>query len=349
MKIAYIIEKLSGKGGMERILTDKMNYLAEQTAHEVVAVLLWKDEQQLAFPLSRKVQVVRLNAPQSNAFVGFSVIMWRFRRQIRKINPDLTVYTWVAGAFLACYGGWKGKSIFENHHTLSDMSHNTLVTRASKRVDCVVALSANDAKDFAKAKRVEVIHNFTNISGVSTDYSSKHCLAIGRFVDVKDYPRMIHLWKKISEKHTDWTLDIVGEGPEEDAIKQLVLDENLQKSVILYPATDDIARFYAQSSIYLMTSKHEGLPMVLLEAQACGVPAIAFDCPYGPREIIRDGKTGYLVQYDDNQSFINRISALMDDEDLRRQLGNAALVSSQRFLPSSIMHQWVELFESVTA
>lgn len=347
MNIVYVIEKMSGKGGMERILTEKINYLAEDASNKVAIILLWHDEQSLAFPLSEKVEIVRLNAPYGNPVIGFPILWWRFKKEIKRINPDITIYTWIAGAFLACYSGWKGKSIFENHHTLSDMRHSKLIEKASRKVDCIVTLTKYDAEAFHNAKRLEIIPNFTSLKGTAADYSLRHCLAIGRFVAVKDFPRMIMLWKQVIEKHPNWILDIVGEGAEETAIRNIITENNLQGNIVLHPATNDVSQYYANSSIYLLTSKSEGLPMVLLEAQTCGLPIVAFDCPYGPREIIEDSKTGYLIQYDNDEALVEKLSALIDDEALRQSMGKTAQIASKRFDKETIMARWQTLFNSL--
>ena len=348
MTIAYIIEKLSARGGMERILCDKMNHLADHGGHDVVAVLLWHDELPVAYKLSSRVRVVRIDAPFGHPLAGFAIVWWRFRRLIRHINPDITVYTWVAGAFLASYSGWHGTSVFENHHTLSDMSHRRLVQRAAQRVDCVVCLSDNDAEAFRHlARRTEVISNFTTLTGTTADMTSHRCLAIGRLVPVKDFPRMLRLWKEAAETHPGWMLDIVGDGPEHQQLARIINDDNLQQCVTLHPATDDVARYYANASICLMTSRHEGMPLVLIEAQTCGMPAVAFDCTYGPREIIADAETGFIVPYDDDHMFVSRLSQLMDDDALRCRMGEAARQSAQRFSQQHIMNQWLQLFDSL--
>ena len=91
MRIVYVIEKMSGIGGMERIITDKMNYLVNHTGHEVVLLLLWQDEKPIAYPLDEKVKIVRLNVPQRSC--NFLKVLYAFRKTVRQINPDITIYT----------------------------------------------------------------------------------------------------------------------------------------------------------------------------------------------------------------------------------------------------------------
>lgn len=104
-------------------------------------------------------------------------------------------------------------------------------------------------------------------------------------------------------------------------------------------------REYLSSSIYVMTSRYEGLPMVLLEAQALGLPIVSYTCPCGPRDIVSDGVNGYLVPEGREEEFAARLRLLMADEQLRRDMGRAAHEASSRYRMQTVMPQWLELFE----
>ena len=344
MRIVYVIEKMSGIGGMERIITDKMNYLVRHTEHEVVLLLLWHDEKTFAYPLDERVKVVRLNVP----FQHKIKLLLAFRRTIRKINPDITIYTWVMGAFLAAFSGWKGKCIYEAHRARPTMKHQWTISLMEKKVDTIVTLTQQDTKDYPHAKHVTLIPNFTSLHVEKpSDCSAKHCLSIGRLIDVKNFSRLLDIWKQVSEKHSDWHLDIVGEGPEREALQQKIVRLNLSQNVTLHKGTTDVVPYYINSSIFLMTSRFEGLPMVLIEAQTCGLPIVSLDCDYGPRHIIEDGVTGKLIPYNDDNAMADAICELIENQEKRQQMGRAALNASQRYKPENIMNKWLELFDEI--
>lgn len=346
MRIVYVIEKMSGIGGMERIITDKMNYLVNHTGHEVVLLLLWQDEKPIAYPLDEKVKIVRLNVPQRSC--NFLKVLYAFRKTVREINPDITIYTWVMGAFLAAFSGWKGKSIYEAHRARPTMKHQWIVSLMEKKVDAIVTLTRQDTKDYPHAKRVTLIPNFTSLHlETPSDCTEKRCVSIGRMIDVKNFSRLLDIWKLVSEKHSDWHLDIVGEGPEKEALLQKITRLNLSGNVTLHKATKDVAQYYVNSSIYLMTSRFEGLPMVLIEAQTCGLPIVSLDCDYGPRHIIEDGVNGKLIPYNDDEAMADAICELIENQDLRQEMGNAALKASLRYKPENIMNMWLELFDEI--
>jgi glycosyltransferase involved in cell wall biosynthesis len=117
--------------------------------------------------------------------------------------------------------------------------------------------------------------------------------------------------------------------------------------MILHEPIDNIMEQYLDSSVFVLSSRYEAFPMVLLEAMACGVPCVSFDCPYGPRNIIRHGEDGLLVEYLNPQALADGICRLIEDDVLRKQLGAKARDNIQRFSQSAVMHQWDELFNTL--
>lgn len=342
MKILYVVEKLSCTGGMERILTDKMNYLVANTQHEVVLMLLWHDNHPFAYRLDERVRVIRLDA---NPKLKLQM-MWRFRRTARREQPDITIYTWVMGALLAAYGGWHGGScIYEAHRARPTMHYQWLQAAMEKRVDAVVTLTQQDANQYHEARKVVAIPNFTTLTAeAKADHNGKRCLAIGRLIDAKDFSRLLDIWKKVSEKHKDWTLDIVGDGPEEKNLQQKIEALNLKDCVTLHHSTNDIESYYRQSSIFLMTSKFEGLGIVLIEAMTCGLAVVSVDCDYGPRHLISNGENGFLTPYTDNEVMASEICKLIDNKLLREKIGQSAIISSLAYQPVQVMEKWLKLF-----
>lgn len=349
MRITYVAEKISRVGGMERILIDKMNYLAEHTGHEIILLLVWYDDHEPAYKLNPDIRIVKLNVPLVPKCITPKLLaLYRFNKEIKKLSPDITVYTWTMGAFLSAFTSWKGKSIYESHLARHAMRNKWVLNRMEKKVDAVVTLTNGDADEFGRVGRTVVIPNFTKLAAPEErEYNSKHCIALGRFVYQKNFQRMIEIWNDVHNAYPDWVLDIYGEGEERSNIESLIRKRNLTDSVLLHDFTDNVKQCLADSSIYLMTSRFEGLPMVLIEAQTCGLPVIAFDCPYGPKDIVEDSKTGYLIPYNDDYAFTSKLSALMQNESLRQQMGENAKKTSVRYQPAPIMSQWLKLFHNI--
>ncbi len=222
--------------------------------------------------------------------------------------------------------------------------------RVENQADVVVTLTPGDAHEWRKAKRVQVIPNFTvmPIEKLS-DGTEKRVIAVGRLEWVKGYDRLLDAWKIVSAKHPDWHLDIFGSGTMENELKSQQRELQLEDSLTIHPATSKINIEYSNSSIYVGASHFEGFPLVLLEAMQVGLPCIAFDCPFGPSAIIADGKNGFLVKNGDIEGLALKISTLIEDSDLRMRFSQAALETSKRYAVDKVMSQWHSLFKELSA
>lgn len=155
---------------------------------------------------------------------------------------------------------------------------------------------------------------------------------------------LLTIWASVHQKHPDWHLDLFGYGELEEALKKRA--QQLQSNIHIHQADTKIFDRYLESSLFVLTSYYEPFGLVMPEAMSCGLPVVAFNCPYGPEEIITDGVDGFIVENRDLQQFANRICQLIESEELRIRMGRAGVESSQRFSAEHIMPRWKELFES---
>lgn len=209
--------------------------------------------------------------------------------------------------------------------------------------------------DNGEADRLVVIPNArtSSLNAKRSTLNHKRVLAIGRYDYQKGFDTLINIWKEVNYNANangnangrGWRLDIIGDGPLREALQQQVERLGLQDSVRLLMPTDHIQEAYLNASIFVMTSRYEGLPMVLLEAQVCGLPIVSFACPCGPRDIIADGVNGYLIENRDETLFAQRLSTLMQDSALRQCMGAAAAINSEAYTEDCIMQQWEALFK----
>jgi glycosyltransferase involved in cell wall biosynthesis len=211
------------------------------------------------------------------------------------------------------------KTIYEAHGVKQKMIHPFAINIAERYADAVVTLTQSNAANFNHAKIIATIPNFSTLNPqMHPDYYTKNVVSIGRDCWEKDFSRMRRLWKNVSEKYPDWQLHI-------------------------HHNTKDVVKAYTAGSIFIMTSRFEGFPLVLIEAMQCGLPCIAFDCPYGPREIIKNGENGFLIPYDDDSSFIEKLTYLMEHPEEREQMGKAAQKTAAKYDKIQIMNQWKKL------
>jgi glycosyltransferase involved in cell wall biosynthesis len=115
----------------------------------------------------------------------------------------------------------------------------------------------------------------------------------------------------------------------------------------LIGATKNIAEEFSKSSIFVLSSRFEGFGLVLAEAMSCGLPCVSFDCPFGPRDIITDGEDGFLVENGNIEALSKSIEQLIADENLRKSMGEKAIINVARYDSSNIMNRWEKLFSSL--
>ncbi len=177
---------------------------------------------------------------------------------------------------------------------------------------------------------------------------NKKIISVGRTWKIKGYDLLLEAWNLIAKKYPDWSIEIYGEARNLDNyLREKIATYKLEKSFLLKGAELNIKEKYLDSSIYVMSSRSETFGMVLLEAMACGLPVVSFDCPTGPRNIIKDGEDGFLVQNGNIQEMADKLSYLISNEDIRKEMGQKARQNIQRFSQDNIMPQWKALFEEM--
>jgi glycosyltransferase involved in cell wall biosynthesis len=296
--------------------------MADKWGWDITILVIMKKDQKPYYKLSPKVKIEYLNVTTSGIIMCMEAL-WKLDKAVKRIKPDIYVTLQTIGALSCLMRTHTTTTIYEAHGTRRFMPHSIAMTIAERFADSIVTLGKSHVKDYPKAKHIEVIPNFTSLSPhVELDYDSKIIVSAGRRCYEKNFERLEALWKDVHNKHTEWQLKIHHE-------------------------TKDMLSAYLEGSVYVMTSRFEGFGMVLIEAMTCGLPCIAFDCPYGPREIIEDGKTGYLIPYDDDAMFIEKLTYLMEHPEVREQMGRAAKETVKRFSQEETMKKWKNFYSQL--
>lgn len=381
MKIVYIIDTLSTKGGAERIISEKMNYMATHYGYDVSIITCYQFPESMpnCYILSDKVKQINLCFPIHQQYKYHYPkrlwVKWSYRRQLSKqlnntinsINPDIIIGVGYALADVVCRIKCKATKIIESHEArlytktfylfrayplLSTIYYKfcriNYLHIIEKNADVVVTLTKEDAKNWRKAKRVEIIPNFSSMPiNKLSNGKPKRVISVGRLAWQKGYDRLIDIWKITTNKHPEWQLDIFGEGELEMELKETVKDTGLN-NISIHPFTNNISKEYSDSSICVLTSRFEGFSLVLLEALRHGVPCITFDCPYGPKDLVDNEKCGYVIENGNIDLFAEKLSFLMDHPEIRKLFSIAATNKAQYYHVDTIMNQWKHLFESLT-
>ena len=215
-------------------------------------------------------------------------------------------------------------------------------------------LTEGDAEDYRRLlrgkTRVECMPNgVADTAGLRAALDNKVVIAAGRVTPQKGFDRLLPAWAKVVEDHPDWELRIFGEGVSAPKLRKQIEELGIGASARLMGFTPRLNEELAQSSLYVMSSRREGFPMVLLEAMGIGLPVVSFDCPTGPRDIVREGVDGHVVPDGDKDALAAAMSELMADEARRKAYGAAALEGAARYDIATIAARWEALFEELAA
>lgn len=211
-----------------------------------------------------------------------------------------------------------------------------------------VVLTNEDKELWGGVKNIEVIPNpITIIPSNFTEVSAKRVVTVGRLSSQKGFDRLIKIWTYIRDTYPDWKLAIFGNGRKKLALEKLIKKNNLSQVVEIFPATKDIEKELINSSIFTMTSRYEGQPLVLIEAMSIGLPAVVYSFKCGARETITDNVDGFVVEEGNVKEFVEKLFLLMKNSELRKKMGQAARTNILRFEEKHIMPKWISLFNSL--
>ena len=370
MRLLYVTDAITIWGGLERILVEKMNFFAEEYDYEVFLITANQGDFPVPYPLSPKVHFCDLGifTYSEYRYRGLKRFWVKYKlsrlfkgklhNEIEKISPDvlLCVRLDLVGLLLKVKGCVP--LVFEAH-TLFDISVNGIsfydkmkqyyYNRKVKDVDMVVSLSEGDAARWKRvSNNISVISNMVHLNPLDSysDCMSKKAIFVGRLSIQKDVTSLVKIWTLVNCRYPEWELHMYcGYGGEESL--QICNIEKSNANIILHEPTAHILDAYRSCSMLLLTSLYEPFGLVMPEAMSCGIPVVAFDCPYGPKDIITDGVDGFLIRNRDLSVFVDRVCQLIEDHGLRKKMGKAAIISSQRFDSYKIMPKWKHLFEQL--
>lgn len=377
LKLAYIVPALFYPSGMERVLTAKVNYFVEHFNYDIHIFLTDGKDRPPYYSLDPRVKVHHLDINFDSIFalpLLKRISLYRKKQRLFKkhleerlieLKPDITVS--LLRRDINFINDLRDGSVkvgelhfnrlfyrqFNNdrfppfvQRAISKIWQQQLI-RNLKKLAAFVVLSYEDAGYWVELDNVTVIHNPLSFYPNSiSPLNRKQVIAAGRLTYQKGFDRLISAWKIVSDRHPDWILKIYG-GGDKDALSRLIVDLNITDSCHLEGSVDDIIEKYYESSIFVLSSRYEGLPMVLGEAMACGLPTVAFDCPCGPRDIIRDGEVGLLVENGNIEQLADKICYLIEHEDVGKMMGSKARVHARQFDIEIIAEQWKQLFNAV--
>ncbi len=350
---------LQNNGGIGRVVSLIVEELCKQ--HEITIITYTQyDQSKALYHLPDSVKVIGLN--QNSSMKRFMIRGGT--KRIREIVRQNKIQVLVAcGALffpvciISCWGT-RTKTICWEHSNANNRSdHNfQMLCRffGAKKSDAVVTLTKQDYKLYQQKYNPKLIRQIYNpVDGqigyrYSIKENPKRIISVGRLTYQKNYPLLIKVAKTILSKFDDWSWDIYGDGPDRRDIEQLIGDAGLSKKLILKGQVSDIYDRYGNYSFLVNTSRYEGFSMVFLEATRSGLPIVSFDIECGPREIIKDGINGFLINPFDENKMIDAISYLCSNREKCIEFSKNAYAEDEKFLIDEIGKEWNLLFDELS-
>jgi glycosyltransferase involved in cell wall biosynthesis len=221
------------------------------------------------------------------------------------------------------------------------------------RINALVVLTERDRDDYIHESlwpphKVSVIPNAARSSFLHpVEERERLIVAAGRLTRQKGFDRLIDAFAPVARSHPDWRLQIFGKGPDRRMLQNLINERGIADQVRLMGWADRIDQAFSKAAILALSSRYEGLPLVVIEAMTQGLPTVSFDCPTGPRELVKDGTTGVLVPNGDIDAFTRALNRLVNNAALRQSMGDAAREDARRYEMSTVGQQWDDLFGSL--
>ena len=376
-KIVYCTPALYMAGGVERVLTLKANYFADHFGYDITIILTEGEDKPLFYPLSDKVKVVNLNIGFEElwtcSFIKKIFVYLKkqylfkklLKQELMRIRPDITVSLLRREInFITSIndGSKKIGELHVNRANYRNFEHGdtnvikdlfarfwmrSLVSKL-KRLDKFVVLTEEDYNNWPELNNVVVIPDpLTFSSSTYSPLTERRVIAVGRYVYQKGFDLLLKAWAIVEKECPDWILTIIGQGERlqyENLIDELKIDRTRCK---LLGPTERIQDEYMRSSLLVLSSRFEGFGMVLVEAMACGLPAVSFDCPCGPKDIIQNNVDGVLVESGNVEKLAEAIVMMIQNAEQRKNMATKAIENVQRFKMDQIAELWKSLFESL--
>lgn len=360
MKICFVIANISNCGGTERVTLSIANELCNRGYD--VSVLSHYGNGTPFFHCDQRVVVHTLFSSkwEINHFAyRTKYIIIKSAVYFRWTQPDVVIDTemMTPNLTIPALKGTGVKHIVWDHLSYEYFKKASPCQIALSKIKAygshIITLTKRDRFQYIEQENVPVerVHQIYNPLTLSKEtpieHTSQKVLAVGRFAREKGFDLLLKAWKIVEEQNPDWSLEIWGDtgsdtGDVHETFKELKL-----KRASLNGKTNQIANRFEDASIYVLSSRYEPLGLVLLEASVFSLPLVAFDCPNGPREIIKDGESGILVAPENVDALANAILKLIKDKELREQMGRNAFLHSKEFHLEKIIPLWESVLSEV--
>ena len=373
-KLLFTILSMEGSGGLERILSSRVNYLVETFNYDITIVTTnLEGAVQSFYPLNDKIKVVNIPIDFSKKTLADKLAIFlptnykKEKKLLDFINKEKFDICTSFGSETFLYHEknyhqfakikehrftYQRMLRFEKKFGIQNLWRKLLFRNSisiQRKMDYIISLTEEDANFWRKyLKRVDVMPNFIDHKQMTqSKLDSKTVIAVGRLEFQKDFESLINAFSIVANEVPDWKLNIFGDGSLRNILQKQIEGLKMGNHIFLKPAVKNIFDQYASSSIYVHTAHYEGFPNTMLEATGHGLPLVAFESVGGVKVLVHDNDNGFLILDRDNKKLAQKIILLTKDQTLRNEMGEKSYQFSKDFSVESIMLKWHQFYSSI--
>lgn len=356
-KLCFFIFNFNKLGGMEKANSILINELAKSNRYDITLLSLFgvNGKEYFEVLVSPSVRIKYLFNTEFNVRWNSKVVIDAIENEVLSNDYEVVISGDLRTYFAKIKKRnndkfrlilWEHFNCTQPHSVVADLGRMYFMKYTDKVVVLTKRDQSNYIRKFNHRDKITQIYNPLIVEDVRlADVSKKRILSIGRVEKQKGFDQIIEIGKQIAKYCDGWEWHVYGDGCELESLSYRVVQEGLEDFIKFKGKFNQIEEVYPYYSIYAMTSRYEGMPLVLLEADAHHIPMISFDCDCGPSEIIQDGKNGFLIPCFDNNLYSDKLLLLVEDDELRMQFSEHCCLHMEEFDLKFVLEQWKVLIE----
>jgi glycosyltransferase involved in cell wall biosynthesis len=358
MNIVYFIRDITDCGGIQQTTCLTLNELSRRNPQNSYSVIsLINKYESTFFPLNDGIRRAKLFDGNIDTKKEFFRIKSELSKNLGDYNADILVVQGVAFSVYLSSDIWKNVKVVVCEHGHFNMGrvlglHWLGAKIALKKSSAIITLTEMDSLNYIKRNRKSIIikHIYNPLpykTEIEYCNESKVIVSCGTLDNIKRFDHVVEAAKRIFAVFPDWKWEIYGDGPNRSSLEKLIHDYKLEDKVFLMGYEKDKRKIYSNKAFFVLTSVFEGFGMVLTEAMSYSLPLISYDIPYGPKEIIEEGKNGMLVQAANISALVSSVEYLIQNPDVRVHFSNECKNSLPKFDIQYTSRQWLKLFDEI--
>ena len=360
LNICFLSGDMSRTGGTERVLSIIANELSKQKNKFNIHILSITNENNTSyFNLENEIKNDRiLKSKDVNFKKQYFQVVKGIRHYIKENNIDILIDVEVIASLFSIPAtrftktkliSWEHFNFYEDNGSHLRIYARKLAARFS---NCIITLTEHDKQNYLNnldiKGKVEYIYNpIEEVDDIECNIKSKQIISVGRLTYQKGFDMLCDVAKVVLKDNKGWKWLILGDGEDKDKLRSKIKEYGLENKLILKGNVSNDEEYYKNSSLYVMTSRFEGLPMTLLEAKTYKLPIVSFNCLTGPSEIVKNNVNGYLINPENVEAMSNKLNILMNDENKLKEFSNNAQIDIEKFKLKPIIERWEKVLISL--